>query len=236
MVAKPRWGFLDIIIVYLGILGTGIIVSLLGSNIPQIAAGFGLGDIGFFLFAFLLQFLATIGLVYIMAVVVAQGSWSDLGIKSTHPNNYLEYGVLGGVLLVILVVFLGAFIKQFQPELPPQYYEEMLRSAGNLPVFIPVFLAGVVLAPISEEIFYRGMVYPVFREYLGPFWGAIGAGLIFGLAHWDLWRALPLSIGGAVLCYIYEKTGSIWVPAVAHGIWNGTMALAVYLSIFKGLV
>lgn len=236
MAEKPRWGFTEIILVYLGILGTGLIVSLLSSKIPQLAAGFGMGDIGFFLFAFLIQFLTTVGLVYILAIALVQGNWSELGFKSTSLSNFLEYGVLGGILLIIMIVILGAVIKQFQPDLPPQYYEEMLRSAGKLPVFLVVFIAGAILAPLSEEIFYRGMVYPVFRYHLGPFWGAVAAGLVFGLAHWDLWRALPLSIGGAILCYIYEKTGSIWVSTVAHGVWNGAMSLVVYLSLLNGLV
>ncbi len=236
MVEKPRWGFFEIILVYLGIMGAGIIVSFLGNEIPQLANGFGMGDVGFFLFAFLIQFLVTIGLVYVLAVFLAHGNWSELGLRSTSPANYLKYGVWGGLLLIVMVVILGMVIKQFQPELPPQYYEEMLRSAGRLPVFLVIFIVGAVLAPFSEELFYRGMVYPVFREHLGPFGGAIAAGLVFGLAHFDLWRAIPLSIGGAILCYIYEKTDSIWVSTLAHGVWNGVISIIVYLSLLNGMV
>jgi len=57
------------------------------------------------------------------------------------------------------------------------------------------------------------------------------AGLLFGLAHFDLGRIIPLSVGGAILCYIYERTGSILTSALAHGIWNGVMALVVFLSL-----
>ncbi|MBP1762564.1 MAG: hypothetical protein H6Q64_2106, partial [Firmicutes bacterium] len=34
----------------------------------------------------------------------------------------------------------------------------------------------------------------------------------------------------------YEKTGSIWVSTLAHGVWNGFMAIVVYLSISSGLL
>lgn len=231
MQEKPRWGFIEIILVYVGIIGSGIIVSLLSLQFPVIESGFGMGKIGFFLFAFMIQFLMTIALVYLLAIVLAGGSWSELGIKKAPWRNYLIYGVLGGLLLITVVILLGFVIKQFQPELPPQDYEVMLRSAGKLAVALLIILVGAVLAPFSEELFYRGMVYPVFRGKLGPLWGAIIAGLVFGLAHMDLWRAIPLAIGGAVLCYIYEKTNSILVSTVAHGVWNGVMSIIVYLSL-----
>jgi len=79
------------------------------------------------------------------------------------------------------------------------------------------------------------MMYPVFRRHLGIRWGATAAGAVFGLAHWDLWRTIPLAVGGALLCWIYEKTGSILVSAVAHGVWNGTLALIIYFTMVYNL-
>jgi len=228
---KPRWGFIEIILVYLGIMGVGIIVASVSPMIPLLDSGFGLGDIGFFLSAFLIQFLTTFALVYVLAIFLAHATWSDLGFRSTQPSNFVTYGLGGGIILIVLVILLGMLINHFQPQLPLQDYEKMLRTAGKGPLFIPIFIAGAVLAPLSEELFYRGMIYPVCREHLGPLGGAILAGLIFGLAHWDLWRAIPLSIGGAILCYIYEKTDSIWVSTLAHGVWNGVMSIVIYLSL-----
>ena len=236
MGVKPRWGWVEIILVYLGIMVTGFIVSMFGAKLQAYSAGLGMGEAGFFLVTFLIQFVTTILLVYFLAIATTGASWSDLGVRSVSFNKYLKYGLLGGILLIVVVVILGIIIKQFQPELPPQYYEEMLRTAGRLPVFLIVFVVGAVLAPFSEELFYRGMIYPVFRGRLGPVWGAILAGLVFGLAHLDPWRAIPLAIGGAGLCYIYEKSDSIWVSTLAHGVWNGVMSIIVYLSIGNNLL
>lgn len=236
LLEKPRWGFIEIILVYLGIMISGIAVAMFGSKFPVLASGFGMGEAGFFLFAFLIQFLTTIGLVYFFAIVLPGGSWADLGIRNAGWRKTLSYGILGGLFLMILVILLGILIQQFQPELPPQYYEQMLRSADKLTVVLLIILAGAVLAPLSEELFYRGMVYPVFRSKLGPCWGAILAGLVFGMVHWDLWRAIPLAVGGAILCYIYEKTNSTLVTTIAHGVWNGVMSLIVYLSLANNLL
>jgi membrane protease YdiL (CAAX protease family) len=37
-------------------------------------------------------------------------------------------------------------------------------------------------------------------------------------------------VGGIFLCYVYEKTGSILVSTLTHGMWNGILALLIYLS------
>jgi membrane protease YdiL (CAAX protease family) len=188
----------------------------------------------YYLFGFGVQFLATIIFVYLFAVLFKKGRWRDLGLRGASLGNFMRYGILGGFMLIIMVLLMGIVLKYFQPDLPPQSIEEMLRSAGRLPDFILIMIAGVVLAPIAEEIFYRGMIYPLFRKYLGTTWGAVGAGILFGLAHWDLWRALPLAIGGAALCYIYEKSNSILVSMIAHGVWNGLMCMLIYFSLSVG--
>lgn len=236
MAEKPRWGFIEIILVFLGIFSTGPVVSLLCSWFPVIKTGFGMGDTGYFLFAFMIQFLLTVGLIYIVVIVWSGGSWSELGIKKTGWRNFLLYGVLGGLFLIVVITLLGFVVNIMQPQLAPQYYEEVLRSAANIVSTLLIILVGAVLGPFAEELFYRGMVYPVFRSRIGPLWGAILAGLVFGMVHQDLWRAIPLAVGGAILCYIYEKTDSILVTTVAHGVWNGTMSLIVFFSVAKGLL
>lgn len=227
MIERPRWGLMDIILAYLGVIGVAVIAGLLPIKMDT-------NEIGYFIFGFMVQFLATVGFVYLFAVLLPKGKWRDLGVRKARPNTYFRYGIIGGILLVIMVLVMGYMLKYVQPELQPQYYEEMLRSAVKVPEFIIIFIMGAVLAPISEELFYRGMIYTLFRKYLGPTWAAILAGLVFGLAHWDFWRTLPLAIGGAALCYIYEKSGSILVSALAHGVWNGVMAGLIYVSLVMG--
>jgi membrane protease YdiL (CAAX protease family) len=233
---KLRWGWVEIILVYISITAVGYVVSFFNTRLTALSAGLGMGEIGYFLIVFFIQFLATVLLVWFFGIVTTGAKWSDLGLKTVSLKNLVQYGFLGGISLIVTVVLLGFVIKQFQPDIPPQYFEEVLRSSHSLKAFLPVFAAGAVLGPFSEELYYRGMIYPVFRRHLGPVWGALLAGLIFGLAHFDVWRTIPLAIGGAGLCYIYEKTGSIWASTLAHGVWNGFMAIVVFFSINSGLL
>lgn len=232
---QVSWGFLDIIIVYIGIIATGIILGIVSSELNNWFLTVGVVDteLAFFTASFMVQFFVTVFLVIIFTVTLHGASLQDIGIRKASNYNYIVYGLGGGACLIAVILLLGWPINVLQPDLEPQLYEEMLRASGGNASFLMVFLIGTVLAPLSEELFYRGMIYPVFRKYIGSFWGRITAGILFGLVHMDLWRALPLAAGGIILCYIYEKTGSIFVSTLAHGIWNGTMSVVVYLSLFN---
>ena len=213
IVNKPRWGIWEIIVAYVAIFLAGILFSLQGEawfDFLITHTSIAGSQQNFFVFSFGVQFLAIVFSVLILTVWLHHVNWRDLGIRHGSWRDYCRYGFLGGIFLLVFITLMGYIVSQF----------------------LIIFLIGAVFAPLAEELFYRGMMYPVFRSLLGPFWGAVTAGAIFGIAHWDLWRTIPLAIGGALLCYIYEKSGSIFVSALAHGIWNGIMSLIIYLSLF----
>lgn len=228
------WGLLEIGLAYLSILASGMIFVIYGENLFGLLVQLGIPDtdLGYFTIVFAVQFISTVLFVFLFTILLNKASLDDLGIKGARLVDYMKYGILGGLLLLLLIVLLGIPINYLQPDIEPQAFEEILRLITGPAEFLVLLVIGAVLAPLSEELFYRGMIYPVFRQYLGPLWGAILAGMVFGLAHWDLWRTIPLAIGGAILCYIYEKTGSIFVSALAHGVWNGVMSVIVYFSLY----
>lgn len=228
------WGMLEIGLVYLSILASGMIFGIYGESLLDRLVGPGISDtnLGYFTMVFAVQFIATVLFVILFTVLLNKASLADLGIKGARLEDCIKYGICGGLLLLLLIVLLGIPINHLQPDIEAQAFEEILRSITGPAEFMVLLVIGAVLAPLSEELFYRGMIYPVFRQHLGPLWGAVLAGIVFGVAHWDLWRTIPLAIGGAVLCYIYEKTGSIFVSALAHGVWNGIMSIFVYVSLY----
>lgn len=230
---RPSWTWWDVIYVYLGIIVLSILWGMYGGTLMHYLAGWGLPDtpLAYFATAYLLQFLVTVGLVLLISRVWRRASWREMGFSSLSARNFVKYGIIGGLVLLVVIFLLSLPIPILNPEVAPQPYEQMLRTAEGAGQYLLLLFMAAVLAPLSEELFYRGMIYPLTRYSLGPLGGAVAAGLLFGLAHWDFWRAIPLAVGGAILCYLYEKSGSIWATATAHGIWNGIMTLLVFYGL-----
>jgi len=158
----------------------------------------------------------------------------SLGILADSPfpwNKVLLYGLVGapvslatsyGVLFLILMV-----IYALAGRIPEQLRGGELPTSGPAALALTVFVV-VVLAPVFEETFFRGLLYPTLRNRLGV-WGAVLLnGLIFGVLHFQPLYMLSLSLVGAILAYLYEKTESIVASMLAHGLYN---ALVVLISL-----
>lgn len=229
----PSWGWLDLIAVYLGLLLLGMLFNTFGEQLLSFLAAIGQPDtrLNRFILSYVIQFVVTVGLVFIFARGLHGASFREMGFRLVSGRSMFRYGVRGGLLVVVVIMLLSYPVQILQPDLAPQTYAEMLSAARGTGKLIVVMIMGIVMAPLSEELLYRGMLYPVVRKALGPLGGAVMAGLLFGAAHWDLWRTIPLAAGGIILCLIYEKTRSVYVTTVAHGVWNGVMTLILYLGI-----
>ena len=88
----------------------------------------------------------------------------------------------------------------------------------------------IVLAPIAEEILFRGFMYRAARNSVGPTIAAVIVGVIFGLIHLSDAEAAPLvpllAVLGALMCVLYERTGSLAAPIALHVV-NNTIAFSV---------
>jgi membrane protease YdiL (CAAX protease family) len=82
-----------------------------------------------------------------------------------------------------------------------------------------VFFA-VVLAPVAEEFIFRGMLFPLARQLAGPKIAWIGVSLLFAVIHFDAAIFLPLFILALVFTWLYEKTGCLAAPVLAHSLFN----------------
>jgi uncharacterized protein len=88
-----------------------------------------------------------------------------------------------------------------------------------------LFFAGAILAPIAEEILFRGLLQSSLAHKL-PIWAAIGiSALIFGAAHLDYYAFPVLAVMGVIFGLLYHLTGSLRVTILAHVINNSAALL-----------
>jgi membrane protease YdiL (CAAX protease family) len=98
--------------------------------------------------------------------------------------------------------------------------------------FIVIVVGAVLMAPVIEEIFFRGFIFGGVRARRGWVTGAIVSGLIFGAAHLSGYYMPPYTLIGVLFAWSYQHTGSLRPGMIAHAITNsvtvGTSAVAAW--------
>ncbi|TCJ13968.1 CPBP family intramembrane metalloprotease [Flaviaesturariibacter flavus] len=100
------------------------------------------------------------------------------------------------------------------------------RSIGNL--LINILLIGV-LAGLSEELFFRGVVQRILvRAFRSPWPGIVVTAALFSFFHFEFYGFVPRLILGILLGAAYWYSGSIWVAVVAHALFNSIQLVAAW--------
>lgn len=96
----------------------------------------------------------------------------------------------------------------------------ILQNANTLPALLPLGFIVVILAPLVEEIVFRGVLYPWIKNLGFPRLALWSTAILFGVIHWNLAALLPL-VGLALLfVWLYEKTDNLLAPILAHTLFN----------------
>jgi membrane protease YdiL (CAAX protease family) len=126
-------------------------------------------------------------------------------------------------------------IRLYCPEYaPPEHNAIRLLQTSNEPDWLygSVIFSALVLAPIVEELFFRGLLLPAVMKWTrSPWMGVVLSGFAFGVFHLSVGHTIPaLSLFGIVLCYCYAKTRSLVLVMLLHAVFNGRTLLWLMLS------
>lgn len=166
------------------------------------------------------------------------GRLEALGLKKRSLKTLL-YAPAAGFAIVLAIHFLldqtGLFqwIEHVTHAPAEQSIVSVLRHSSDIPLIIVICFSAAIAAPIVEELIFRGYLYPIMKKYTGAWFALISTSLLFGIIHVSLVPLIPLAIFGAMLVLLYEYTGSIWTPMIAHCIFNTTTLINI---LYPGLL
>jgi membrane protease YdiL (CAAX protease family) len=158
---------------------------------------------------------------------------ADLGLRRVAS---WKKAILTAAALYALYWIIAAVLEQIFGTPPEQELVTELKQQQDLAVLIGFAALTCVVAPIAEEIFFRGFMFTTFARKLGPTWGALLAGGIFGLIHAPnpVLGLIALGVLGVCLCALYWRTQSI-IPCMALHALNNSISFGYTKSLDAGL-
>jgi CAAX protease family protein len=146
---------------------------------------------------------------------------ADFGLRRTAPRAAVGW--------VLLALFGGGMVLSVYDSIvaprPERIFEHV--SAHPLAGVIAGGVSAALLAPLAEELFYRGFLYGGLRRRLGPMAAVVITSLLFALDHligggYTLADVGAVAIIGVSLCLLYEITGSIWPCVALHSFYDAS--------------
>ena len=105
-----------------------------------------------------------------------------------------------------------------------------LSKPGATVLKLSLAFSVAVLAPIFEEIFFRGFLYQALRKRIGPWAGVFATAGLFAVIHPSPFQTSLIFPLGLLLAYLVEKTGSLIPSIVLHFLTNGTTLAMLFLA------
>jgi membrane protease YdiL (CAAX protease family) len=225
---EPFWGYDDLALV-IGLIVAGLVViGLIVAAIAHFVPGLRMDPTPLLLPSNLVVYLIVyIAFRLVLGLRYDRPVFSSLGWRRTNVN--LLVAGAGGVGLAFALSAFASLVKTPKVSLP---FEEMTNSPWSFALFA---IMAAVIAPIFEELFFRGFVQPLLSRTFGVVAGILVTAALFGALHApeysDAWQyALTVALAGAAFGWLRERTKSIIPGTVMHGCFNAVSVIALVLS------
>jgi membrane protease YdiL (CAAX protease family) len=164
-----------------------------------------------------------IGAALLFASFTARPRAWHFGLKRARFWPALGWTALG---MVAFFVFVGIYGALVQPDAEQTIIED-LGVRDSMALLILGSVMAVVVAPIGEELFFRGFFYGSLRGTVGVLPAALITGVVFGIFHLDPSQLLQslefvpvLAFLGFVFCLIYQLSGTLYSVIAVHSLNN----------------
>ena len=221
----PRWGLGDAAIALIGGLFLSIAVGVLvlfnrNSTTWQDAV---------ILLSLAAQWVPMLGWPLLATRRKGNGAVLDLGFAATRSD--ILWGAVGGLAVLVSGTVIGAITQHFTGPFTSTAGDALSSMADNRLMFVLLSLGVGVIAPIVEEVCFRGLLWgSLAKRGMNPWWATAISALIFALFHFEPVRLPLLFATGLILGFLRQRTGRLGAGMLAHMINNSAALLAFALT------
>ena len=169
-------------------------------------------------------------------VLASEGiSWSAaFGFARETNGRAIRMGIIAALVFLPVGMVLqwasGEVLSWLHINLAEEQAVRSLREANSWLSRGLMTVFAVVIAPVAEEILFRGVFYAAIKQMGYPRLALWGTSLFFALIHGDLGIFVPLTVLAVVLAKLYERTDNLWANIAAHATFNICGVVMVFLT------
>ncbi len=97
---------------------------------------------------------------------------------------------------------------------------QTLQKTETFDARLYLAVAAILVAPVVEEILFRGIFYAVIKQRGFPRLAFWGTSILFGLTHANAMTFIPLTVFAMALAWLYERTDNLLAPILTHSLFN----------------
>lgn len=174
-------------------------------------------------------------IVYLVVVFWRGVPWRDLGFVPLPE----KWGIRAAAIALLSFPLVG-LITWIQQQITGEKLQnpqmELIAPAEfSLSAYLMTLLVVAIVAPVAEEVLFRGVLYRWLRERIGIVFALILSSLIFSVVHGVVALIPAIAVLGLILGWIYERTQSIWAPILVHGIYNAIVTTILYVALAQDM-
>lgn len=195
----------------------------------------------------IVQALVYVALLRLLVVDTAALTWAAMGLRRPDRRALGEF--LGGALWAAPVILITIPVAAILGTIFPVTPVSPLPPAGESVGFALNLLAGAVVAPIGEELLFRGFATTAWARDLGPRRALVRGALFFAIVHvltisgTSAGEAAGLAIIGfasripvaLALGWLFLRRGSIWAPLGLHATFNAILLVIGEAALRSGV-
>lgn len=155
----------------------------------------------------------------------------ELGLQRLPQWMDFVWSPLGMFVYLVLTTIVTAIATQALTFVDySQTQETGFAEIATRPEYILAFLSLVIVAPIAEEVLFRGYLLGKLRKY-APLWLSILiTSVLFAVVHFQWNVGIDVFVLSIVLCLLRVYTGSLWAPILLHMIKNGVAFYFLFIN------
>ncbi len=210
-------------------LGLGILLILLAAYFLFIAQFDGSQTLNLFIVA-TFEFILLIPIAIIFAI--RKVAWVELGLRRFDRNALaLGCGLLAATYILVIInnlvmMALGVVTQA----------DTIIEILGNIDSPLLFAFVTAIVAPFTEELFFRGFLFKGLREKYGWVNALMFSSIIFALFHGQIATLIPTFLLGALFAYMYQRTGSILPGMFLHFTVNSMGVCAILAASQFGFI